>query len=383
MTPRDEKGRLLLDCGHRHHLDHSHDPYHERSPLILNSCRHVLKPNGSIIGRDMAAAILPNFPTLLSAIPSGRQLALRSIDGRPGISHQRLRQFVRDFGAQLHAMGYGKGDRIALVLPNGPELALAILGVSQWASSVPLNATAPELASDLQRCGAALVIGLAPASASDPSAVRDCALSLGIPFAGVLSSATEAGIFDLQPPLTTRFGTKFQHDAAPNAAEDEVLVLFTSGTTGSKKLVPHAQADILVAAACIGLSWDLQPFDVCLNMMPLFHGSSVESSLPPILVWLSCDAHSRFSYLAHFSRGHYTTSLFTHFRRRQCDLLPLLLSQHVLGAAATKADLYVVLCGSDHAPTYFEVRTGRGVFREWQQRLRPANDCQCGRWSLA
>jgi acyl-coenzyme A synthetase/AMP-(fatty) acid ligase len=35
----------------------------------------------------------------------------------------------------------------------------------------------------------------------------------------------------------------------PNAAGDEVLVLFTSGTTGNKKLVPHCMGDMLIAAS--------------------------------------------------------------------------------------------------------------------------------------
>jgi acetyltransferase-like isoleucine patch superfamily enzyme len=57
----------------------------------------------------------------------------------------------------------------------------------------------------------------------------------------------------------------------PNAGMDEGLVLFTSGTTGNKKLVPHLLGDMLTAAATIALSWQLVPSDVNCNLMPLFH----------------------------------------------------------------------------------------------------------------
>jgi acyl-coenzyme A synthetase/AMP-(fatty) acid ligase len=43
-----------------------------------------------------------------------------------------------------------------------------------------------------------------------------------------------------------------------------VLVLFTSGTTGNKKLVPHLMGNMLTAAT-ICLSWDLTPADVNCN----------------------------------------------------------------------------------------------------------------------
>ena len=69
----------------------------------------------------------------------------------------------------------------------------------------------------------------------------------------------------------------------PNSADDEVLVLFTSGTTGSKKLVPHVMGDMLTASATIALSWDLSPSDVNCNLMPLFHvGGIVRQIFSPV-----------------------------------------------------------------------------------------------------
>ncbi len=39
----------------------------------------------------------------------------------------------------LAAAGFGRGSRVALALPNGPEMAVALLAVTGGASCVPLN----------------------------------------------------------------------------------------------------------------------------------------------------------------------------------------------------------------------------------------------------
>jgi len=323
------------------------------SPLV-SSCKHLLKPNGSISGLDVARSILPLFPSFCSAIPadlsytSKKKPAIASIDGRRPISHTRIRDFVlSEFGPALHNLGFGRGDRIAVVLPNGPELALSIVSVINWASCVPLNAVGArsELEMDLKGCNADLIIG--PHSGSIPKDsvygstvtrnkndnvfhvdgidfvdygafgyVKEIAMKLGIPFVGLLPSNRETGIFELVPPeviqhiKTPQQIRKHLQDEADagggsinldkksnqsssddeisrkraNSHENEVLVLFTSGTTGSKKLVPHLLGDMLVAAGTISVSWDLTPSDVNCNLMPLFHvGGIVRQIFSPLL----------------------------------------------------------------------------------------------------
>jgi acyl-CoA synthetase (AMP-forming)/AMP-acid ligase II/serine acetyltransferase len=290
------------------------------SPL-LSSCQHLLQSNGSIDGNEVADAILPNFPSLSSAIPAdyfAGKNGILSIDGRTPLTHYRIREFIMaNLGPALHGMGYGRGHRIALVLPNGPELALAILAVSNWASCVPLNAYGAtiELQKDLQMSGASMVIGMADTSAT----IQDMAKALHIPFCGLNPSKTESGIFDLVPmssnamhvPKSPRRNRRMRPDNdiccnpkafddvasdfsasfvdnetnfLSNEHDDEVIVLFTSGTTGTKKLVPHKLGDMLIASACIALSWNLKPEDVNCNLMPLFHvGGIVRQIFAPIL----------------------------------------------------------------------------------------------------
>lgn len=326
---------------HNHGHDHASSPssfsYASSSarlaaPLV-SACCHLLQPNGSISGNAVAESILPNFPDLCSALPAeydsshftNRQALLGTQEARRPLTHGRIRDFIlKELGPQLHEMGYGRGHRIALVLPNGPELALAILGIAHWASCLPLNANGAtsELKKDLQAAQAAMVVGLLDDYSS--AAVQDMARALQIPFCGLAPSSTEVGVFRLIPRHTptptqlvglpsllrgshssdelccatytcsfngnerhTQYGLHHRESSnilLSNDHDDEVLVLFTSGTTGNKKLVAHHLGDMLIAAACIAVSWNLSPEDVNCNLMPLFHvGGIVRQIFAPIL----------------------------------------------------------------------------------------------------
>ena len=291
---------------------------------MLAITQHLLKPNGSVSGKQVGESLAKNgFDTLESGIPGmDTRPALACIDGRKPITHARIRDFmINEFGSALHKMGFGRGDRIALVLPNGPELGLAIFCTAQWAASVPLSAssTKDELVADLKRSGASLVIGPSNSEVKYSSEesevdkqylipsvgktdwkafnhVEGAANCAGVPFVGLVPSDNEAGIFNLVPPNQTgpyNFGAEIEHkslrekgeaDVSPSKPSDDVLILFTSGTTGNKKLVPHQLRDMLIAATVISLSWALTPADINCNLMPLFHvGGIVRQIFSPFV----------------------------------------------------------------------------------------------------
>src|SRR5579863_8126939 len=59
--------------------------------------------------------------------------------GRPPLTYGRLLSHVDQTIKALHAMGVGRGDRVAIILPDGPEMAVAMLAVASSATSGPLN----------------------------------------------------------------------------------------------------------------------------------------------------------------------------------------------------------------------------------------------------
>ena len=76
---------------------------------------------------------------LRDAAQRSPELPALSAPNRPSLSYARLWRQVEGVVAWLNAHGIGRGDRVAIVLPNGPELASAFLGVSAGAVSAPLN----------------------------------------------------------------------------------------------------------------------------------------------------------------------------------------------------------------------------------------------------
>src|SRR5690348_705081 len=72
------------------------------------------------------AANTPDAPAILSP-------------GRPALTYDRLNQHVDEMGCALRALGIRRDDRVAVVLPNGPEMAVACLTVATHAGCAPLN----------------------------------------------------------------------------------------------------------------------------------------------------------------------------------------------------------------------------------------------------
>ena len=56
--------------------------------------------------------------------------------GRSPLTYRRLCDHLRGAVARLNALGVGKGDRVAIVLPNSPETATACLAVMSCATAV-------------------------------------------------------------------------------------------------------------------------------------------------------------------------------------------------------------------------------------------------------
>ena len=59
-------------------------------------------------------------------IDSHCSVDVSTMNNIPPLTHVRLRRFVVD-DFDLARFGIGRGDRVAVFMPNGPELALAIV----------------------------------------------------------------------------------------------------------------------------------------------------------------------------------------------------------------------------------------------------------------
>jgi len=59
--------------------------------------------------------------------------------GRPPVTYGALWVCAKRAGRALGSFGIGRSDRVAVVLPDGPETAVAIIVVASAAVCVPLN----------------------------------------------------------------------------------------------------------------------------------------------------------------------------------------------------------------------------------------------------
>ena len=197
--------------------------------------------------------------------PAAPQARAIGAPGRPWLSHAGLRELVAATAARLNRAGIGRNDRVAIVLPNGPEMAAAFVAIASAATTAPLNPAykADEFdfyLADLDARALVIQEGMA-------SPAREVAAARAIPIVE-LRPGEAAGSFTLHPPAALA-GTPAH--PGPAAAEDVALVLHTSGTTSRPKIVPLSHINVTASAFHIARALALTPDDCCLNIMPLFH----------------------------------------------------------------------------------------------------------------
>ena len=206
---------------------------------------------------------------------------------RPPLSYAGLRILVAGTRSVLNRAGIGREDRIAIVLPNGPEMAAAFVAIGASATTAPLNPgyRAEEFEFYLNDLGARALVVMED---SDSPALA-VAGRLGIPVIPLAVPAdAPAGTFTLQAaanPARQPLGEDFRD--GPAEADDVALVLHTSGTTSRPKIVPLSQRNLCASAGHIRDTLALIPADRCLNIMPLFH---IHGLMAAVLASLSAGA---------------------------------------------------------------------------------------------
>lgn len=191
----------------------------------------------------------------------GDDLAI-DVPGGTRLTYRELREQVAAVADELSRMGLGRGDRIALVLPNCVEAIVLFVAAATVGTAAPLNPAykEDEFRFYLEDVDArALVVPPGQAAAARRA----------IPSGAILVEASldEAGSIRLESE-TPRDESR---SAGGPADEDIALVLHTSGTTSRPKLVPLRQRNLFASARSIADTYRLAPDDVALCVMPLFH----------------------------------------------------------------------------------------------------------------
>jgi len=189
------------------------------------------------------------------------------------MDYQTLRTQVRRFAAGLKRMGIGKGDRVAIMLPNCPQYVVAYYGILRLGGIVvQINpmAVAGELEHFLSDSGAKGIVLYAPLTA-----VLDTVQAAG---------GIQAKIVVELMPTESEYGqnyVKFQsifideelEEAAAVRAEDVAVLQYTGGTTGRSKgaMLSHRNLVANAYQCYIIMGEEQKEQDRILTAIPLFH----------------------------------------------------------------------------------------------------------------
>jgi long-chain acyl-CoA synthetase len=224
----------------------------------------------------MAIEYLPwNRPAMLSGRACMR-------DANAELTYAEVAQRVDAVAEQFAAAGVGRGDVVAVMLPNRVELLLGLMAAWRLgAAATPVNPvfTANEAGYQIADSAARLLL------TDDPGA------DYGVPvlLVGELSTRPSGSL----PAPDTR-------------PDDLALLIYTSGSTGRPKGVMLDHANLAAMAASISAAMKLGPDDNCLLVLPLFHVNAIlVSCLAPIMAHGQVTVLSRFApdtFLAALSR---------------------------------------------------------------------------------
>ena len=237
--------------------------------MLLPSLEPIsLMPVGGRPDRDC----VPKLGTLLEALcwsSARREAPAILAPGRPVLDYETLFRQVERTGIALANMGLGRQSRVAIALPNGPELAVAFLAVASYATVAPLDPASEEGSWRDLLHSLRLDAVIFPDSLRSPA--TRAASELGLQIVRLAYSEREpAGAFAL-------------FSEAPRAAitvaaaqpGDIAVLLRTSGTTSVPKVVPLTHAQILARPDRVLLHGN----DRCICVSPLFTATSLGTNL--------------------------------------------------------------------------------------------------------
>ena len=172
----------------------------------------------------------------------------------------------------LASRGIASGTPVAILLPNGPELftvAYALFAIG--AIAVPLSVAAPvkELATNARKAGIGAIIARDELAATATQLAAEIDPSGSLPVILSTGGPSSLDVLAREP-----FG---QQQAI--ATDAPALYLFSSGSTGLPKVVPHTHGEMLANGRATAIDFALEPGDVIFNNLPGNHAMGFLNSV--------------------------------------------------------------------------------------------------------
>src|SRR5260370_27037126 len=193
-------------------------------------------------------------------------------------SYAQVDEISGRVATSLRALGLGRGEKVAVQLPNLPQFLFTYFGILKAGLvMVPLNPLlrAPEVAYHLQDCGARVLMTFETFA---EEAVRGAEQAGGVPTYVVNLPGSH------QRPAGTRHYDElyFADDTGeiePANADDTAVIIYTSGTTGKPKGAELTHFQLFMNATVGGELFGFRDDDVGVAVLPLFHVFGLSSVL--------------------------------------------------------------------------------------------------------
>jgi len=229
----------------------------------------------SIIARQVAAR--PDCPAIVT---SGNVVA-----------YAALGEQIATFGAGLRNNDLTCSARVAVMLPDGPELAVSIVAVACYATAVPLNPRLTE--AELDDLFAMLRIDAVVVSDRIDRPVREIATRHGARLLEVRYG--KFGAVEIADSRAVPMSVLVGDETAPSEIvqpDAPAIILRTSATTGKSKLVPVTHRNLVITADKRKSWFDFTPNDRSLCATQLHYGQALKGVLfTPLLLGGSVADH--------------------------------------------------------------------------------------------
>ncbi len=178
--------------------------------------------------------------------------------GETSRTFEQLRLEIDRFAAVIAGHGIGRGDRVLVALPNGPEFFAVFYGIQRaGATAVPIfPGSGADRVVDLSRVSGARAVVLEDSlDAAESAAIRGPVCAAG---AELLTPAAAA---DVEPLAEL---------PAPRP-DDLAYIQYTSGSTGDPKGVQLSHANLLTNIRQLIDGMEITAGDVFVSWLPVFH----------------------------------------------------------------------------------------------------------------
>ncbi len=196
------------------------------------------------------------------------------------ITFSRMDRAVNSLANHLKALGIGKGDKVALMLPNTPEFPIAYFACQKLgAVAVTLNvmSTSHELRYLLDNSDAKALFTAAQ-SARRFEEIRDGLATCR----HLLLTEVDEGPLSMKRVLEAG---PFEFDPSDAAEDDPAAMIYTAGLTGKPLGAVLTHGNLISQSRLLADLFDGSQKDTGLSLIPLFHSfGAVANMLNPILM---------------------------------------------------------------------------------------------------